>query len=197
MSGINSAIDKMETLRAVAKVQGAAVAFVRVVTREETDSTALKNLYARRGRPGQHAICRADEPGSDYYRLFPEDGDIEIEKVLFDGFHGTDLEEQLRAREIDTVLVAGVTTDCCVDQTARSAFHRNFNVIVVSDACAAYEDALHAGGCWRSKRTALCWQILSRFFLLGAVFRTRPDKAAAETTLHSARRLKNQFACRQ
>ncbi|HBX97217.1 MAG TPA: isochorismatase, partial [Hyphomonas sp.] len=38
MSGINSAIDKMETLRAVAKVQGAAVAFVRVVTREETDS---------------------------------------------------------------------------------------------------------------------------------------------------------------
>ncbi|MAN67736.1 cysteine hydrolase [uncultured Hyphomonas sp.] len=146
MSSITSAIDKMETLRAAAKAQGATVAFLRVVTREETDSDALKNLYAWRGHPGQHAICRADEPGSDYFRLFPEEGDIDVEKVLFDGFFGTDLEEQLRARGIDTLIVAGVTTDCCVDQTARSAFHRNFNVVVVSDACAAYEELLHFGG---------------------------------------------------
>tara|TARA_R100001244_G_scaffold20557_3_gene21174 strand:+ start:2576 stop:3253 length:678 start_codon:yes stop_codon:yes gene_type:complete len=146
MSSITSAIDKMETLRAAAKAQGATVAFLRVVTREETDSDALKNLYEWRGRPGQHAICRADEPGSDYFRLFPEEGDIDVEKALFDGFFGTDLEEQLRARGIDTLLVAGVTTDCCVDQTARSAFHRNFNVVVVSDACAAYEELLHFGG---------------------------------------------------
>jgi biuret amidohydrolase len=146
LSTISAAIDKMETLRTAAKRRAATIAFLRVVTREETDSAALKNLYKWRGRPGQHAICRAGETGADYYRMFPEAGDLDVEKVLFDGFFGTDLEEQLRARGVDTVLVAGVTTDCCVDQTARSAFHRDFNVIVISDACAAYEEMLHFGG---------------------------------------------------
>ncbi len=140
------AMDQMERLRNAARSAGVLVGFLKVVTREETDSSALKNLYARRGQPGQHAICRADEPGSDYYRLSPDAGELDVSKVLFDGFHETDLEQQLKARGIDTVLVTGVTTDCCVDQTARAAFHRDFNVIVVSDACAAYDEALHIAG---------------------------------------------------
>lgn len=140
---IEMVIDRIEALIAAARKAGVTVAFMRVVTRPETDSTALKTLMARRGSAGGEAICRADHPGADYHRLFPEAGDIEIEKLLFDSFHGTDFDDQLKVRGIETLVMTGVTTECCVDSTARGAFHRGYNVFVVSDACAAYEPDLH------------------------------------------------------
>lgn len=138
-----AAIDRIEALIAAARKAGVTVAFMRVVTREETDSDALKTLYARKGMPGGQAICRIEDGGADYYRVAPVAGDIEIEKLLFDSFHGTDLDAQLRARGVETVVMTGLSTDCCVDQTARSAFHHGYNVFAVTDACAAYEPGLH------------------------------------------------------
>ncbi|MCT2400449.1 cysteine hydrolase family protein [Novosphingobium mangrovi (ex Huang et al. 2023)] len=143
MTAIEAAIDRVEDLIAAARKAGATVAFMRVVTRPETDPPVLKTLMARRGEPGGEAICRVDDGGADYYRVSPEPGDIEIDKLMFDSFHGTDFDEQLKARGIDTVVMTGITTECCVDSTARSAFHNGYNVFVVSDACAAYEPEMH------------------------------------------------------
>jgi nicotinamidase-related amidase len=144
LSAAGPAIDHCARLLAAARAAGAAVAWARVITRPETDSNALKTLMARRGQPGGEAICRAATPGADYYRLSPQAGDIEIAKPLYDSFHGTDLDARLRARGIDTLLVCGLTTDCCVDQTARSAFHHGYHVFIASDACAAYAPGMHA-----------------------------------------------------
>lgn len=145
MSTIEPAVDRIETLIAAARAAGATVAFLRVVTRPETDSPALVTLYERRGMAGGHGICRAEGGGADYYRVAPQPGEIEVEKLMFNGFHATDLDDQLRARGIDTLVMTGISTDCCVDQTARDAFHRGYHVFVVSDACAAYEPDLHGG----------------------------------------------------
>ena len=143
---IESAIDRMEPVIAAARRVGMTIVFIRVVSRPETDSPALKQLFARKGRPeAALAMCRAGTPGADYYRLVPMAGDIEIEKPLFSSFHATELDATLRDRGIDTLLVMGVTTDCCVESTVRDAFHRNYNVFVVSDACAAYTPDLHDG----------------------------------------------------
>jgi biuret amidohydrolase len=137
---------KIEALIPAARAAGVVPVFVRVVTRPETDSTALTLLHRRKGRPdGSVALCRAGTKGADYYRIRPEAGDIEIEKTLYSSFVGTDLDAQLRARGIDTLVVTGFTTDCCVDCTVRDAFHLNYNVFLVADACAAYEAALHWG----------------------------------------------------
>ncbi|MFT3964554.1 MAG: isochorismatase family cysteine hydrolase [Sphingobium sp.] len=143
LSPAATAIDNCEALVAAARAAGVTVALMRVVTRPETDSRALRTLMARRGQPGGEAICRADEAGADYYRIFPEPDDIEIQKLLYDSFHGTDFDEQLRARGVQTLVICGLSTDCCVDQTARGAFHRDYDVFLVSDACAAYEPGLH------------------------------------------------------
>jgi len=141
-----SPLQRIEALIAAARANGVVQVFVRVVTRPETDSTALTLLHQRKGRPPEAlAICRAGTPGADYYRIAPQPGDIEIEKVLYSAFVGTDLDAQLRARRRYTLLFVGFTTECCVDCTARDAFHRNFNVFVVTDACAAYEIELHEG----------------------------------------------------
>jgi nicotinamidase-related amidase len=137
---------RIEALIPAARAAGVVPVFARVVTRPETDSTALTLLHRRKGRPdGSVALCRAGTKGADYYRIRPEPGDIEIEKLLYSSFVGTDLDAQLRARGIDTLVVAGFTTDCCVDCTVRDAFHLNYSVFLVADACAAYEAPLHWG----------------------------------------------------
>jgi len=145
LSAAEPMIDRIEALLAAARGAAAHVFFARVVTRPETDSIALKTLMQRRGRPGAEGICRADTFGADFYRVRPIAGEGSLEKPLFSCFHGTDFDAQLRARGVDTLVITGMTTDCCVDCTAREAFHRNYNVFVVSDATCAYSDALHLG----------------------------------------------------
>jgi nicotinamidase-related amidase len=146
LSGLSPALDRIESVIAAAHSAGVTVGFVRVVTHPETDSKALKLFMARKGLPPQAlAICREGTPGADYYRVRPIPGDLEIRKPLYSSFVATRLDEQLRERGIDTLVVVGFTTECCVDCTVRDAFHRNFNVFVVADACAAYSSELHVG----------------------------------------------------
>ncbi|MDB6009462.1 MAG: isochorismatase [Gammaproteobacteria bacterium] len=146
MSTIPPALDRIHSIIAAARAAAATVGFVRVVTRPETDSDALKLLMARKGLPPESvALCRDGTPGADYYQVRPLPGELEIQKTLFSSFVGTRLEEQLRERGIDTLVVVGFTTECCVDCTVRDAFHRNFNVFIVADACAAYSPSLHYG----------------------------------------------------
>lgn len=146
LAALAAPLARIERLIDAARTQDVPLVFVRVVTRAETDSDALKLLHARKGLPAQSvALCRAGTQGAGYYRIQPRRGDIEIEKTLYSSFAGTDLEDQLKARGIDTLVITGFTTDCCVDCTARDAFHRNFSVFLVTDACAAYEETLHVG----------------------------------------------------
>ncbi len=60
--------------------------------------------------------------------------DVLIEKNLPGSFTGTELESWLRARQIDTVTIAGYMTHMCCDTTAREAVHRGFKVEFLSDA---------------------------------------------------------------
>ncbi len=140
-----AAIDRIETLIATARQADVAVGFTRVVTRRETDAPVLRAHYERIGAgPDAVGICRAGTPGADYHRLRPETVDLEILKTRYSGFVGTRLEEELRTRGIDTIVATGMSTDCCVDSTVRDAFHRDFHVFVVADACADYDPRAHA-----------------------------------------------------
>jgi nicotinamidase-related amidase len=68
----------------------------------------------------------------------PARGDIEVTKLLYDAFHDTDLDGELRRRGVEALVAVGFSTHCCVDATCRDAFHRGFDVFVVSDATDAY-----------------------------------------------------------
>lgn len=46
----------------------------------------------------------------------PQPGDVVVQgKKGLDAFPGTDLEEQLKARGIETVVLGGFLTNCCVE----------------------------------------------------------------------------------
>jgi len=40
-------------------------------------------------------------------------------------------------------VIAGLTTECCVESTARDAFERDYHVFIAKDAVAAYAPDLH------------------------------------------------------
>ena len=70
--------------------------------------------------------------------LKPLPGDILIEgKRGLDAFPSTNLEFILRSKGMETVVLAGFLTNCCVESTMRSAYERGFNVITLKDCTAA------------------------------------------------------------
>ena len=69
---------------------------------------------------------------------------IVVDKVGYSAFEGTGLEKELRARGIRTVVMTGVVTYACVLATAFSAFDRDFDVILATDAVGSWNDELGA-----------------------------------------------------
>ena len=87
------------------------------------------------------------EPGHDIIpELYPQAGEPVIDKPGKGAFYQTDLELMLKNREIDTLLVCGVTTEVCVNTTVREANDRGFRCIVLSDCCASYFPEFHEAG---------------------------------------------------
>ena len=72
--------------------------------------------------------------------LEPEDDELVVRKPRYDAFLRTSLEDDLRKRGIDTLVVGGVITNCCVDTSARSAFMRGFDVLVLADCVATFAE---------------------------------------------------------
>jgi ureidoacrylate peracid hydrolase len=89
--------------------------------------------------------------GRDGYALYdglaPEPGDLEVDKDRFSAFlpGACALPGMLRARGIDTVLIAGTMTNVCCESSARDAMMENFRVVLLSDANAARSDEEHMG----------------------------------------------------
>lgn len=77
--------------------------------------------------------------------LAPHADDHIVKKFRYGAFTGTNLELLLRSLSLDTVVCAGVSTNVCVDTTAREAFSREFYVHIAEDACASWDMTLHDG----------------------------------------------------
>ena len=75
--------------------------------------------------------------------LAPATGELVIDKNTSSAFNSTGLEWLLRNMDVDTLVLAGMATDMCVETTARDAADRGFNVIVVEDATATFFEAHH------------------------------------------------------
>jgi ureidoacrylate peracid hydrolase len=85
-------------------------------------------------------------PGADIWDGMDVRQEDEIAvKTRFSAFirGASDIEDRLRARDVDMLIVTGIATDVCVESTVRDAFMLGFPAIVVSDATATRSDAAH------------------------------------------------------
>ncbi|WGD31934.1 cysteine hydrolase [Ancylobacter sp. WKF20] len=87
------------------------------------------------------------EPGHDIIAaLYPAPGEPVLDKPGKGAFYQTDLELMLKNRGIDTLLVAGVTTEVCVHTTIREGNDRGYRCVALSDCCASYFPEFHRIG---------------------------------------------------
>jgi ureidoacrylate peracid hydrolase len=68
--------------------------------------------------------------------LRPHDTDLVLYKSRYSGFYDTDLDQQLRSRRIESLIVVGATTSVCVESTVRDATFRDYRCLVVEDCTA-------------------------------------------------------------
>lgn len=107
------------------------------------DADDAEELAWLRKAPGLAVLAA----GSELVDLDPRLGRREEEPLIVkkgaSGFFGTDLAEQLRARDVDTVILCGATTSGCVRASAVDAVQSNFAVLVVRDAVGDRAQAPH------------------------------------------------------
>ncbi len=102
-------------------------------------------IGAERGRNRAEALRDGSKGHALWDTLDVKPGDLHVEKNRFSAFiqGSSDLEQVLRSRGIDTVIVTGTLTNVCCESTARDAMMRNFKTVMISDGNAAITDDDH------------------------------------------------------
>ncbi|WP_432104593.1 cysteine hydrolase family protein [Streptomyces sp. bgisy091] len=76
--------------------------------------------------------------------LAPAEGDIVIEgKRGLDTFASTNLDFILRGKGIDTIILGGFLTNCCVESTMRTGYENGYRVVTLPDCVAATSQEEH------------------------------------------------------
>lgn len=94
----------------------------------------------RIGEPGPMGrVLIAGEPGAEIVpELAPAAGETVIDKPGKGAFYATELGAHLAARDIRSLIFAGVTTEVCVQTTMREANDRGFDCLLAEDATESY-----------------------------------------------------------
>ncbi len=88
--------------------------------------------------------------GSRHWNLDPvlqaqvRNGEL-LDKTQYDAFWETELDGRLQAAGVRELHICGVMTHLCCETTARAAFVRNYDPVMVADATATYHYDLHLG----------------------------------------------------
>lgn len=75
--------------------------------------------------------------------LTPQPSDLVIDKTTWGAYSGSNLDTELKERNIETVVATGVSTNTCVETTAREAADRGYGSIIVDECSADYDHASH------------------------------------------------------
>jgi len=141
-------VPNINRLAAGLRGRGGHVVWIRNGTRDtrESWSTLHENLMTPKRAERRLAEMDIDGDGYAYWHLNdirPEDA--QIAKTRYSAFiqGASTLEQHLRDRGIDTLLIAGTATNVCCESTARDAMMLNFKVVMVSDALATHTDEEH------------------------------------------------------
>jgi nicotinamidase-related amidase len=117
--------------------EAAAANAARVLARFRAAGEPVVHLQHVWDAPDALFMRRGTDGAEIHDAVAPADGEPVLRKTEPNGFLRTGLEEELRGRGVDEVVVAGMMSSMCVDATVRAAADLSFATTVVHDACAA------------------------------------------------------------
>lgn len=122
------------------------VVWTRTVHFPEDATRARKRIPSHLGKRGLQ-LCAYGTPDAEIYgELKPliAEEDLIVDKHRSSAFYDTSLDTKLRMLGAEVLILCGVTSNFCVDTTARDAYARDYDLLLVSDCVAASYDDLHA-----------------------------------------------------
>jgi nicotinamidase-related amidase len=115
----------------------------------EANVAALLAEWRARGRPVvfvRHdsvedvSPLRPEEPGNVFKPELSGEPDLLVSKQVNSAFYGEpDLDAWLRGRDISSFALCGITTNHCVETTARMGGNLGYDVLFVLDACHTFD----------------------------------------------------------
>ncbi|RYL90333.1 cysteine hydrolase [Sporolactobacillus sp. THM7-4] len=169
VSGVGKMIPHLNRLIDQARAHHVPIIFIRTIHEKSTDSYS----WTRRLRGKSQAdLCRKDTWGSDFYEVAPRAEDIIVTKHRYSAFIHTRLDSVLHTLHVRNLIMSGVSTNICVESTARDGFMLDYDVVFLSDCTAAFSKAAHEmtletinqffGTVVTSDQVAGCWSSLKK-----------------------------------
>jgi ureidoacrylate peracid hydrolase len=127
---------------------GGAVIWIQTAYTDET-LTSWSTSYEMVGPKGAARRKFSLSRENKGYEIFPdlkiEKSDLIVEKNRYSAFiqGSSNIEEVLKSRGLDTLLITGTVTNVCCESTARDAMMRNYKTVMITDGNAANTDDDH------------------------------------------------------
>ena len=137
-------LSRMADAIAVVRRHGGQIGFVRVAF-EDSDYAAIPstNKMAARVAAMGESVHSESSATAIHEQVAPEAGDIVVRKTRVGAFSTTDLDVELRDRGITGLILGGISTSGVVLSTVRDAADRDYQLFVLSDACADRDPDVH------------------------------------------------------
>ncbi|MVT64495.1 isochorismatase family protein [Bradyrhizobium pachyrhizi] len=150
MKEIREAVPKLNALIEACRAAGVMVVWVREVFSDDKMHPNQKALW---GSGDDIWLIREDGDGIAWYdgMIAPAPGERVITKWQYDAFADTELHLLLQSRGIKTLLMAGFTTNVCVETTARHGYIKGYHIVLASDCAGAPTRAEHEAGVFNIK----------------------------------------------
>ncbi len=138
-------VERASSVLRAARSAGMMVVLVQVGFRPGLPEVSDRNkFFAAIKSSSQHQSLFQGDLGAIQAELGPEPGDIVVVKHRVSAFAGTDLEMILRSKQIDTIVLFGISTSGVVLSTLLEASDADYRVVVIADCCADLDAELHA-----------------------------------------------------
>jgi gluconolactonase len=125
-------VENVANLAAAARAAGMPVIHVHFVV-EPGGPGIARNAPLFEGLLDTNAVVRGSWGAAPADGLEPHDGDIVVEKIRMNAFHGTKLEPTLRGLGCDAFVITGAWTNMSIEHTSRHGADAGYRVVVVSD----------------------------------------------------------------
>ncbi|MFC2019001.1 cysteine hydrolase family protein [Chloroflexota bacterium] len=117
------------------------IIFIRHSANQGTMSQVRLEILTKHNMPVDRFGEQEGTWGAEFYRVKPQPGDSVVTKHRYNAFIDSDLDLVLRSQGIKTVIMTGVSRNCCVAYTAIDASMRDYYVVFARDGTASFKPA--------------------------------------------------------